>query len=154
MISFSWKGLSSACIYLFLFGFSNLLLSDVIWLVVEEEVKGLLTRVQPVGNLVVKLLLGFGDLPGLRHLRSPFPNHYQAAKPDSYLQTHLPGLTDRWMPNQYGQTQTLQDLTNGQGTRKDSKGQTSIHRTGAKWQIPRIEIMVIYTMSRWKIEQP
>ena len=41
------------CIYLFLFGFSNLLLSDVIWLVVEEEVKGLLTRVQPVGNLVI-----------------------------------------------------------------------------------------------------
>ena len=61
--SSSWKGSSSG--YLSLCSFGHLLLSDVVWLVVEEEVKCLLTLVQPVGNLVMKLFLCFGDLPSL-----------------------------------------------------------------------------------------
>ena len=61
-----------------MFGFSNLLLSDVIWLVVEEEVKGLLTRVQPVSNLVMKLLLGFG-FGYLEDLRTPIFRHTSLA---------------------------------------------------------------------------
>ena len=54
VISLSSKGspLASSTSYLFMLSFSSLLVSDVLGLVVEEEVKGLLTLVQPVSNLV------------------------------------------------------------------------------------------------------
>ena len=47
---------SSSRSYLFMFSFSNFLVSDVLGMVVEKEVKGLLTLVQPVSNLVRMLL--------------------------------------------------------------------------------------------------
>ena len=86
--SSSWKGSSSG--YLSLCSFGHLLLSDVIWLVVEEEVKRLLTLVQPVGNLVMKLFLCFGDLPSLDIWGARFlPIIKRPSK------THPPGLTDQ-----------------------------------------------------------
>ena len=130
MRSFSWKRSSSA--YLFLFCFSNLLFSDVIWLVVKEEVKRLLTREQPVGNLVM-MLLCFGDLPGSDIWGAIFPP-IKKRPSQTPMFRHT---SDQCMPNQGTVTETHNERArkaqgmDSQGT--ESKGQTAVgQRTDAQ----------------------
>ena len=81
VISLSSKGspLASSKSYLFMLSFSNLHVSDVLGLVVDEEVKGLLTLVQPVSNLVRMLLNKFRESSWLRHWE-PFSQLWTATK--------------------------------------------------------------------------
>ena len=131
--SFLWKGSSSG--YLFLRSFGHLLLSDVVWLVVEEEVKRLLTLVQPVSNLVMMLLLCVGGLPIflVKTFVEPF------SRP---LKSGLARPIDGWLTN--GQTHRI--LTNRQGRARnrlqrryaqmtDPRGQPRDRRSRLWWLI-------------------